>query len=109
MYSIGYHTKYPEKTSFYTALMLAKGGEAYLTIDITELLFRLSKFKFKQALPKEKFRLLLEYSRKYLLKYFRSALESYNKLYGTNLNFELELFERPTRGQVFVLRIKRIS
>jgi hypothetical protein len=49
MYSVGYHTKYPEKTSFYTALMLAKGGEAYLTIDITELLFRLSKFKFKDS------------------------------------------------------------
>ncbi len=124
VYSVGYHTNYPEKTSFFTALMLAKGGEAYLTINVLQLQSRLRNLimskkiiKDHNAIGKLSYylentnipRLSNEYAREYFLKYLKLAVKRYNKDYNLNLDFDFEIVNTHLAPELFTLRIIRTN
>lgn len=109
-YSTGYHTNYSEKTSFYTALMLAPQGEAYVLIrpeSVSSLNNKFNKFNKKYELPFG----VLHHGQKttimYIKDYLQRAVKVYNKKYGTNLEFELDIINKKDGD--FYLIIKRIN
>lgn len=116
-YSTSYHTSYPEKTAFYTSLMLAKGGEAYITLNpfsISRRFFdRLKEFKSNRFFTNENFiprsvelTNSFDKSIKYVLNYLKKAIKAYNKSHNTNLDFEFEIINTDSKN--VYLKIKRI-
>lgn len=94
--SAGFHTKYAAHNCFFTALMLAPDGEAYLQVSRLRHLFLRNKF--------------LEYPYdKYISAVFARMLKIFNERYKTDLNFELEFMPFGSEQESLYLRIKRIN
>ena len=98
--SVGFHTHYPAQNSFKSALMLTKGGEAFVQLEYV--------FGGETLIESAK-------KRKALKTLFGKLVNNHNKRNGTNLQFELE-FVRPNIAmrmlsstyQIY-LRIKRVN
>lgn len=98
--SVGFHTHYPAQNSFKSALMLNKGGEAFVQLEYVfggETLFESAR------------------KRKALRQLFEKLVENHNKKNNTNLKFELD-FIRPnialrmlSSSYQIYLRIKRVN
>jgi len=94
--SVGVHTDFPVHNCFYSAMMLAPNGEAYIQIR----LYQLSMLReiYSSIYPK-------------LVKVFPKLVDAYNKKYNTNLRFVLESLEKDSLSTALAgwVRIKRVN
>ena len=88
--SVGYHTKYPANALFTSALMLKKGGKAYIEIDDLKQFLQLNKTQFIKFLKNSNLNKEEIYSQKQILfleKVFNRMVNSYDPKLEFSFNF----------------------
>jgi hypothetical protein len=88
--SVGYHTKYPTNAIFTSALMLKKGGKAYVEIDDLKSFLQLNKNEFWKFLKYSTINKEEIYSQKQILvleKIFNRMVNVYNPKLEFTFNF----------------------